>query len=295
MTPGATKSAFRPALVIEAAALLLSLVLFFPLSGSGEEHLGYPRVRDAVREKGPSLRSLFERRGLGYPPRDIFIRAFKAERVLELWARDEGYEGYAFVKSYPFCAASGGPGPKRRAGDGQIPEGFYHIERFNPASEYHLSLGIDYPNEHDRAMGWGGGDIFIHGGCRTVGCIPLTDESIKELYVAAALAREGGQRRIPVHIFPARLDGAGFRGLAAGVRGDRALLAFWENLRRGYEIFESTRHVPEVEVDGEGRYAYVSDTVSADLIRYVLSSSARGPALRFRLGGMREADREGTF
>lgn len=287
MTLGAWKFALRPTLALLTAGLVL--VALFPgaaPAGLGDDQLVYPRVRDAVEDKGTSVRELFARRGVGFRPESVFLRVFKAERVLELWARAEGAEAYTFVKSYAFCSSSGGPGPKRREGDLQIPEGFYYIQRFNPASQYYLSLGLNYPNAHDRALGWGGGDIFIHGGCRTVGCIPLTDEKIKELYVIAAWVRAGGQERIPVHIFPARLDGEGFRRLRKRHSGDGALVAFWENLRRGFEIFEATRSVPDVEVDGRGRYVYVSDTVSAALIRYVLSSSVRGPALRFRLGAI---------
>jgi murein L,D-transpeptidase YafK len=282
MTSGSGKKAPLPALL--AAALALFILHADASAGFRDAQLGFARFRDALSEKGGSVRRLMARRGIGYPPEGIFLRIFKAERLVELWARGRGDEGYTFVTSYEFCDTSGGPGPKRRAGDGQIPEGFYHIERFNPESAYYLSLGIDYPNEHDRALGWSGGDIYIHGGCRTIGCVPLTDEKIKELYVIAAETRARGQRSIPVHIFPARFDGALYQKLREIYGGDRDLIAFWEDLRRGYEIFERTRIVPEVEVDRRGRYAFVSDTVEAALIKYILASPPRAPSLRFRLG-----------
>jgi hypothetical protein len=109
-------------------------------------------------------------------------------------------------------------GPKRKQGDNQTPEGFYAISYFNPRSDFHLSLHIDYPNRRDRAAGADGvklgGDIFIHGGCLSEGCLAITDEGIRELYWLAVEARSVGQRRIPVHIFPARL-GDGGPGAAA--------------------------------------------------------------------------------
>ena len=52
--------------------------------------------------------------------------------------------------SYPICAGSGDLGPKRERGDGQVPEGLYEIDRFNPTSRYHLSLRVNYPNLSDR-------------------------------------------------------------------------------------------------------------------------------------------------
>lgn len=284
MTSGSRRKCILPALSLIAAALALFIFHSEAHAGFRDGQLGYARFRDALSEKGGSIRQLMARRGIGYPPDRIFLRIFKAERVVELWARGKGAERYTYVTSYEFCDTSGGPGPKRRAGDGQIPEGFYYIERFNPSSAYYLSLGLNYPNEHDRALGWSGGDIYIHGGCRTVGCVPLTDEKIKELYVIAAETKARGQDRIPVHIFPARLSEAGWERLREGYGGDRDLVAFWDNLRRGYEIFEKTRIVPEVEVDGGGRYAFVSDTVEASLIKYILASPPRAQPLRFRLG-----------
>ncbi|HET9532720.1 MAG TPA: L,D-transpeptidase family protein, partial [Blastocatellia bacterium] len=148
---------------------------------------------------------------------------------------------FQMVKQYAFCASSGGLGPKRRQGDGQIPEGFYHIDRFNPVSNFHLSLGINYPNRSDRILGGAGrmgGDIFIHGGCATIGCVPITDDGIKELYIVAVAARSYGQSAIPVHIFPTKLDSAGMKRLERKFNGEARLLDFWLNLKLGFDFFE---------------------------------------------------------
>ncbi|HZH97477.1 MAG TPA: hypothetical protein VEX38_00780, partial [Fimbriimonadaceae bacterium] len=99
--------------------------------------------------------------GIPYPPPKLFIRAFKQERELEIWGAES--ERFHFLQTYPIVGVSGGPGPKRREGDRQIPEGVYHIDRFNPNSRFHLSLGLSYPNKADRLLGdpeRPGSDIF---------------------------------------------------------------------------------------------------------------------------------------
>ena len=65
-------------------------------------------------------------------------------------------------------SASRRSGHKYDEGDGRTPEGTYLIDRRNPNSKFHLSIGISYPNAVDRAQASRsgkspGGDIFIHG------------------------------------------------------------------------------------------------------------------------------------
>jgi hypothetical protein len=221
------------------------------------QQLRHPRVLQARIDARYGIKKLYRERGLPYPAAEILIRVFKRERVLELWARPRETNRFLLLKSYPICALAGTIGPKRRQGDDQTPEGFYEIDDFNPASEYLLSLHVNYPNESDRVLGdrqAPGGLIYIHGGCRTRGCIAVTDDAIKELYWIAVEARAGGQQRIPVHIFPARLTDQELAdlGTAFGKRPD--LLAFWNNLRPGYDFFERTRTLPALTVDAQGRY-----------------------------------------
>ena len=168
---------------------------------------GFPRVRLARNAHEASVKELFQRRHLAYPPAEIFLRAFKREALLELWAREPGGSGFQFVKTYPICALSGRLGPKREEDDEQIPEGFYYITALNPESHYHLSLRVSYPNGVDQLLGSKGrlgGDIFIHGGCETVGCIPVTDGGIDELYVIVVDVLSSGGTSVPVSIFPTR-------------------------------------------------------------------------------------------
>jgi len=136
-------------------------------------------------------------RGLGFRPDEkdritsLTLIALKEERRVEVWCHDQ--EGRREVlRTFPFQGFSGTLGPKLREGDGQIPEGLYRIEYLNPNSSYHLSLKIDYPNAFDREKGRSDGrerlgyDIFIHGKSVTVGCIPIGDEAIEELFTLVA-------------------------------------------------------------------------------------------------------------
>jgi len=140
------------------------------------------------------IRPAFERANVAWPPRNLTLIAFKAERRLELYSDFRGRPH--FVCSYPILGASGTSGPKLREGDKQVPEGFYRIELLNPNSRYHLSLRVNYPNAEDidRAVEDGrdpsnlGGDIMIHGGAASIGCLALGDPAIEELFLLAALA-----------------------------------------------------------------------------------------------------------
>jgi murein L,D-transpeptidase YafK len=180
------------------------------LAGSfREEQNRHPRVRAARLRAQPRLEELFKKAGVSYPPKRIFLRLFKLEGECELWAAARASGPLSKIKTYAICASSGSLGPKRRQGDGQVPEGFYHISAFNPRSNFHLSLEIDYPNASDRVLSdrrHPGGDIFIHGSCVTIGCVPLQDDPIEEVYLSAVDVRSNGQARIPVHIFPGHMQ-----------------------------------------------------------------------------------------
>jgi len=219
--------------------------------------LRHPRVLQARIDARFGIKQLYRQRGLEYPASEIFLRVFKRERTLEVWARTRGSERFALLKAYWICGLAGEIGPKRRQGDNQTPEGFYEVDSFNPNSEYLLSLHVNYPNASDRILGRRdalGGSIYIHGGCKTVGCIAVTDEAIKELYWIAVEARSAGQQRIPVHIFPARMTADELRLLSTVFPRRPDLLAFWQNLQPGYEYFERFGVPPIVSVNAAGRY-----------------------------------------
>ena len=141
--------------------------------------------------------------------KEMYIRSFKYDSQMEVWVRNNNNEPFKLFKTYKVCALAGTLGPKRMEGDFQVPEGFYYITEFNPKSDYHLSLKLNYPNQSDKLLSdtyKPGGGIYIHGSCVTVGCIPINDQQIEELYILAASAKNSGQDFIPVHIFPVRYN-----------------------------------------------------------------------------------------
>ncbi|MDP6942542.1 MAG: hypothetical protein QF464_00205 [Myxococcota bacterium] len=215
-----------------------------------------PRVRAALQAQGARVHDDFLRAGAAWPPSELFMRAFKHESVLEVWAAGAEHPGLVRVWSIPLCATSGALGPKRQEGDGQIPEGVYRVNRFNPRSSFHLSLGLDYPNAVDRARageGDPGSDIFVHGDCVTIGCLTIEDGPIERVYLAAIMARDQGQRGLPVHLFPCRFGEARCEAtLAAEVQHDPSLAPLWRSLRSVHDAFEPTRVVPRVRVTRSG-------------------------------------------
>jgi murein L,D-transpeptidase YafK len=227
-------------------------------SGFLRGQMANDRVFAARVEKRFELKKMFRDRGIAWPAEEIFFRSFKRERVLELWVRPVGQETFVLLKSYEVCALTGKPGPKRRQGDLQTPEGFYHIENFNPQSDYHLSMRVNYPNLSDRILGIGslGGDIYIHGSCKSAGCLAVNDENIKEIYWLAVEARDHGQRRIPVHIFPTRLTAGSLQQLIRIYEKEPELGAFWTSLKPGYDFFEQNHTLPVVSVSKRGAYRY---------------------------------------
>lgn len=189
---------------------------------------------------------------------EVFIRSFKLEQELEVWIKTEHSAAFTLLKTYPVCRASGDLGPKRQEGDRQVPEGFYHIDRLNPNSSYHLSLGLNYPNKSDRIRGdqqQPGSDIFIHGACVTVGCIPLTDPLIEEVYHLVETAQKRGQQQVMVHVFPGRMHTSAFQKMMK----DSPHFSFWQELLDIYAYFEKNQVPPSFGIEDDGRYSLLPE------------------------------------
>ena len=90
----------------------------------------------------------------------------------------------------------------------------------------------------------------------TIGCIPITDEGIKEVYWLAVQVHGAGQRHIPIEIFPARLTEDRFKLLALSHPNQPELLAFWSNLREGFDLFEKDHRALKIAVASDGRYMF---------------------------------------
>jgi murein L,D-transpeptidase YafK len=237
-----------------AASALRLLLVLAAVAAQAQAPKESPRQRPGLEDE---VKALCQRMGAAWPPVDLFFRAFKHEAVLEVWAGGKGGDRYVLLNTYPVLATSGGPGPKRREGDKQVPEGFYRVEYLNPASRFHLSLKLDYPNASDLVRSdpeHPGFDIFIHGGGCSIGCLPIGDPGVEEVFLLATKVSEAG-RPIPVHVFPARMAGEEWRAFwSKETAGKPDLAAFWEELQPGYDAFESSGRPPEIEVEPGGRY-----------------------------------------
>jgi len=176
-------------------AIIFRLYLWAAISPLAQEFMKPRSVAERIQQYGERARARlkpdFDRARLVYPPPRVALVGLKSERVLQVYAADTKGK-YRFVRSHPVLAASGKPGPKLREGDRQVPEGIYTIESLNPNSRFHLALRVGYPNSFDRAQAEKdhrtnlGGDIMIHGGSVSVGCLAMGNEAAEDLFLLAA-------------------------------------------------------------------------------------------------------------
>jgi hypothetical protein len=199
--------------VVRVAVIVLSVILVIALKEGGWNYLIWRfgervTIADRVQQFAPRVEPLWEARcrdaGVVYPPARVRLLGLKAEKRLEVYAADATGPWKALA-SFAVLAASGGPGPKLREGDNQVPEGLYRIALLNPNSLFHVSLRVDYPNADDRDHGRAegrdrlGGDIMIHGGRASIGCIAIGDPAIEEVFT---LAERVGIAQVDTLILP---------------------------------------------------------------------------------------------
>ncbi|HJU82978.1 MAG TPA: L,D-transpeptidase [Holophagaceae bacterium] len=179
---------------------LLWLLQSVPLPASADA-----RALAAARAR---LESACRAQGLPFPPPAPRILIEKGARRLTLLSGDHPVQTYRVgLGAAPELA-------KAREGDHRTPEGRYYVCTRNAASQFHLFLGVSYPNgadadrgEQDRLVTPAqaaairaaerrrglppqftrlGGLVGIHGGGNgsdwTWGCIALTNEGIEELW-----------------------------------------------------------------------------------------------------------------
>ncbi len=224
----------------------LAAAVLFPalLAGCGETPGDFSER--AYHPLSPQMLALMQQMGTTEEA-PVLIRAFKKEAEVQIWKmRTDGR--YALLKSYPICRWSGQLGPKTREGDRQVPEGFYTITpaQMNPRSNYYLSFNVGYPNTYDRAHGYRGGEIMVHGVCSSAGCFSMTDQQIAEIYAIAREAFAGGQPAIQMESFPFHMTAENF----AKYRLDPNI-AFWKELKVGSDNFEVTKQEVAVGVCNE--------------------------------------------
>ncbi len=241
----------------------LAILVLLNLNGIAQDsYLGdnkaSNRIAAILSKAEDSVMKQFKSKNLVWPPSAVYVRSFKFDRQLEVWVKDDSARKFVLFKTYKICMQSGTMGPKRMEGDYQVPEGFYHINEFNPNSNYHLSLGINYPNASDRILSDSekpGGAIYIHGNCVSTGCIPISDEPIEELYVIAGAAKAQGQEFIPVHIFPIKYNIKSSVEYLNNVIKDNAYLQnFNKNIKAVFDYFETQKDLPVILINRKGEY-----------------------------------------
>lgn len=228
------------------------------------EQKKFQRVRTAIAEKESSIAQKLTEHGLQLGNFHLLLAAYKDSDALELYVKKKTGTEWSMLKSYEICSRSGQLGPKRKEGDYQVPEGFYHVNMFNPNSNFFLSLGINYPNTSDRRKTTHanpGSNIFIHGSCVTIGCLPMTDDKIKEIYVYAVHARNNGQSRIPVYIFPFKMTDENYQSYRDRFKDDAATVGFWANLKTGYDKFVKGPRELKFTVSQTGDYLFADDRI----------------------------------
>ena len=251
--------------MISFQRILLVSTILFSLQWASAQKGGFvdwqksnSNAKAVFKLKEDTLKKQFAAAGITWPASQIYIRSFKYDSQMEVWVRNNPKEKFKLFKTYKICALSGSLGPKRMEGDYQVPEGFYYVNLFKPSSTYHMALGINYPNISDEILSDStkpGGDIYIHGSCVTVGCIPIMDNQIEDLYVLASYARQSGQEFIPVHIFPIRFNVArSVEYFNRIVKEDSKYLTFVKQIRPAFDYFEENKKLPFILVNKKGEY-----------------------------------------
>ncbi|MEO8759546.1 MAG: L,D-transpeptidase family protein [Bacteroidia bacterium] len=218
-----------------------------------KQQLKYTHVAEAQKEKWAAISKNLKAKNIDITNYKILIRIFKEEKLLEVWLKSKTNTTYIHYEDYPICRSSGVLGPKRTEGDYQVPEGVYTVNFFNAFSDYYLGMQVNYPNASDKILGKKpfGGQIMIHGNCVTIGCIPITDDKIKEVYLLC-LYSKGAGNELAIHSFPFKLTDKKVE--AVKNQYDKKLINFWTNLKPIYTFFEEKKQLPIIAVDVTGNY-----------------------------------------
>lgn len=230
---------------------------------SGTPALEPERVAGARSTHEATLQRRAADLGVTWPPRELYLRAFKSERVLEVWAGDGRGRPLVLFEQHPICGESGTLGPKVERGDLQIPEGLYVVTKLHPDSQGWLSLRMSYPNAADRSRAAErgasehrrispGGDILVHGTCISIGCIAIDNEPIERVYLLALEPMSRG-RSVRVDVFPGRFDIDRLDALFEHA-SELSTVRLWRSLVPAYFAFERTRRVPQAWPRADGAY-----------------------------------------
>lgn len=84
----------------------------------------------------------------------------------------------------------------------------------------------------------------------------MTDDGIKEIYLYAVHARNNGQMKIPVYIFPFEMTDTNFEIYCKEYGGTAELIHFWTDLKEGYDIFMRTNRELQFAIAPNGEHVF---------------------------------------
>ncbi len=206
------------------------------------------------------LPNLIKQKGLKYDQLDILLIAYKNDLLLQIWIKGKNSNSkFLPLTSFKITDSSVAiPGPKSEYGDRLAPEGYYTLEYYPSFrwSDFYLAFRVSYPNEADliRRRYWGisnksGGDINIHGNCISIGCIPIGNPDMEELFFLIRTNQKNGSN-INVLLLPFDFKKIGLHDLKEDAyNGNRKLYAFWQSLEKIDKYFQNTRMIPNLSID----------------------------------------------
>ena len=235
---------------------------------------------------GASLRNIFEKKGLKYPPEYILIRVFKKEKECELWAGNKNRIDLALI--LPVCAMDFIPGTKLQQGDGKTPEGFYECSELYGSNLWFMwinldpdhyaddgvcgkgssfRLWLDYPNILDAAHSRKfigaktdpGGAICSHGNCVSAGCISFENVSFLPVFLLARYHKTSIYGKLQMHVFPFRFSEKLKKDYSAKNKhiSSVELYRIWNNLEEGYRFINEKKKPLKFSISAD-KYSFVS-------------------------------------
>jgi murein L,D-transpeptidase YafK len=211
------------------------------------------------------LPRLIKEQGLVYDNMDILLRVYKKELIISLWIRPKNRDqSYKLLKMYRITDdIVSTVGPKSALGDQLTPEGIYQLE-FYPSfrwSDFYLAFKVSYPNDADKLRrqfwkigGKAGGAINLHGCCVSIGCIPIGNPSIEELFMLIR-TNQRNNSKVDIHIFPFKFESdEGLRILQTYKETKKRYYDFWQGLQEINQTFVKTKKIPTIKIDQKCGY-----------------------------------------
>ncbi len=208
---------------------------------------------------------LLRKNSLEYQDLDILFVVYKSELEFQVWAKKRTINSaYILIASYPITDPTVAKlGPKSRFGDSLTPEGIYSVDFYSSFrwSDYYLAFRVSYPNKFDHARrdfwnvgGKAGGDINIHGCCLSIGCIPLGNPAIEEVFFLARTNQSNGSD-ISIIIFPFKFNN---KVLKDHHYGDSRIKSwnkdFWNSLEDLHKYFKKYNKIPDFTINHNTGY-----------------------------------------